>query len=86
MMDLVLENRRINFLWLTNRSLVLYYAIPNPYSLDSTKNLKHLFTTGGMPSRSEKVIISVVCSDDACASNWVSLSLTGQNEVYIYIY
>jgi hypothetical protein len=25
-----------------------------------------------------------VCSDDACANNWKSLSSTGQNEVYIY--
>lgn len=37
-----------------------------------------------MPSRSEQVVITVMCSDDACASNWKSLFLTGQNEVYIY--
>jgi hypothetical protein len=83
-MDLVLENRRIAFLWLINRSCVLYYVIPNPYPLDFTKDLKCLFITGGMPNRSEQVVITVVCSDDACASNWESLSSTGQNEVYIY--
>jgi len=84
MMDLVLENRRNAFLWTTNRSLVLNYAISNPYPLDSTKDLKCLFTTGGMPKRSEQVLTTVVCSDDACASNCESLSSTGQNEVYIY--
>lgn len=83
MMDFVSENRRIAFLWLTNRSLVLHYVLC-PYPLDSTKDLKCLFITGGMPNRSEQVVITVVCSDDAWASNWESLSLTGQNEVYIY--
>ena len=79
MMDLVLENRRIAFLWLTNRSLVLYYAIPNPYPLNSIKDLKCLFTTGGMPGRSKQVVVTVVCSDDACGSNWEYLFSTGQN-------
>jgi len=75
-MDLVVENRRIAFVWLTNRSLVLHYTLC-PYPLDSTKDLKCFFITGGMPNRSEQAVITVMCSDDACASNWESLSLTG---------